>query len=58
MVNKDTQELIEDLSKILKPRNSGVLKLIDSKRGRYGGTYVHPYIFGHFGPKQERRDFK
>jgi hypothetical protein len=47
-INKETQELIEDLTKILKSQNSGELKLIDSKRGRYGGTYVHPYVFGHF----------
>lgn len=55
MSNKQTKELIEDLTEVLTTGKSRELKLVDSKTGRYGGTYVHPYVFGHFAQWVNRK---
>ncbi len=45
--NKSTREYINTikLRENLNTQKSGYLKVIDSKRGKYGGTWMHPYLF-------------
>lgn len=44
MENQETQEYIQNLSAVLNSRDSGQLELLQSTRGRYGGTWGHPKL--------------
>ncbi len=39
--NQSTQLFLKELSK---SENLALLKLVQSKHGRYGGTWIHPYV--------------
>jgi len=52
LANTSTKEFINVLTKdvVLNTQDSGELEreIMQTKRGRYGGTWMHPYLFIHF----------
>lgn len=46
--NTSTQKYLESLRRFLIPQNSGELEMLETKKGKYGGTWIHPCLVVEF----------